>query len=79
MRPARVITVTPSSVLMTLEPLISRSLGLQTTLSGQPAVGYQSGDLGLVPQDVLISGPNLGCRLSRASALWSTSMEFGKA
>jgi YbbR domain-containing protein len=30
---------------------------LQTTLSGQPAVGYQSGDLGLAPQEVLISGP----------------------
>jgi YbbR domain-containing protein len=56
-RPARVITVTPSSVLLTLEPLISRSLSLQTTLSGQPAVGYQSGDLGLEPQEVLISGP----------------------
>ena len=56
-RPARVITVSPSSVLLTLEPLISRSLSLQTTLSGQPAVGYQSGDLSLVPQEVLISGP----------------------
>jgi YbbR domain-containing protein len=56
-RPARIITVTPSSVLLTLEQLISRSLSLQTTLSGQPAVGYQSGDLGLEPQEVLISGP----------------------
>jgi YbbR domain-containing protein len=56
-RPARVITVTPSTVLLTLEPLVSRSLILQTTLSGQPAVGYQSGDLGLAPQEVLISGP----------------------
>jgi YbbR domain-containing protein len=56
-RPARVITVTPSSVLVTLEQLISRSLNLHTTLSGQPAVGYQSGDLGLEPQEVLIAGP----------------------
>ena len=56
-RPARVITVSPSSLLLALEPLISRSLSLQTTLSGQPAVGYQSGDLSLVPQEVLISGP----------------------
>lgn len=56
-RPARIITVAPSSIVLTLEPLVSRSMNLQTTLSGQPAVGYQSGDLSLVPQKVLISGP----------------------
>lgn len=56
-RPARVMTVAPSSVILALEPLISRSLILQTTLSGQPAVGYQAGDLSLEPQNVLVSGP----------------------
>jgi YbbR domain-containing protein len=66
-RPARVITVTPPSVMLTLEPLISRSLKLQTTLSGQPAVGYQSGDLGLEPHDVLVSGPE--SRVSLVSRL----------
>lgn len=56
-RPARIITVNPSTIMLTLEPLVSRPLGLQTTLSGQPAIGYQAGDLTLEPQQVLVSGP----------------------
>ncbi len=56
-RPARVVTVNPAAFNVRLEPLDSRSLALQTTLSGQPAVGYQAGNLVLVPQEVLISGP----------------------
>jgi YbbR domain-containing protein len=57
-RPARVVTVNPSSFSIRLEPLETRSLALQTTLSGQPAVGYQAGDLKLQPQEVDISGPS---------------------
>jgi YbbR domain-containing protein len=56
-RPVRVVTVNPSSILLTLESLVSRSLALQTTLAGQPAVGYQAGELGLEPQHVSLSGP----------------------
>lgn len=56
-RPARAVTVDPSSIVLTLEPLVSRGLSLQTSLSGQPAVGYQAGDLKLEPQEVQISGP----------------------
>ncbi len=56
-RPARVVTINPAAFNMRLEALDSRSLALQTTLSGQPAVGYQAGELILVPQEVVISGP----------------------
>lgn len=56
-RPVRIASVSPSSVLLTLEPLLSRSLPLQSTISGQPAVGYQAGDLTLDPPQVLLAGP----------------------
>jgi len=56
-RPARVVTVDPTSFNLNLEPLESRDLVLQTTLSGQPAVGYQAGELKLDPQQVSVSGP----------------------
>jgi YbbR domain-containing protein len=56
-RPARVVTVNPSSFSISLEPLDTRSLTLQTALSGQPAVGYQAGELKLEPQEVVVSGP----------------------
>jgi len=56
-RPVRVVTTNPSSVLITMEPLISRTLPIQTTLSGQPAVGYQAGDLTIQPTQVVVAGP----------------------
>jgi YbbR domain-containing protein len=56
-RPARVVTVNPSSFSISLEPLETRSLTLQTALSGQPAVGYQAGELKLDPREVVVSGP----------------------
>lgn len=56
-RPARIITVSPASVTLTLEPLITRTLPLDLGLSGQPATGYQAGDTSLQPKEVVIAGP----------------------
>ncbi len=56
-RPIRVVTVSPSSVEVALEPLVSRTLPLQSTIAGQPAVGYQAGDLTLDPTEVILAGP----------------------
>ena len=42
---------------MKLEPLVSRTLPLQSTMSGQAAIGYQIGDLTLDPKQALVSGP----------------------
>jgi YbbR domain-containing protein len=73
-RPARVVTVLPSSVLLTLEPLVSRTLPVQSTISGQPAVGYQAGDLSLEPGQVVVAGPeSLISRVSRVRVLVNLS------
>jgi YbbR domain-containing protein len=56
-RPVRIITVSPSSVSLTLEPLITRNVTLQPALTGQPAVGYSTGDLTIDPKDVDLVGP----------------------
>jgi len=56
-RPARIITVSPASLTLTLEPLATRTLPLDLGLSGQPATGYQAGDTTLDPKEVIIAGP----------------------
>lgn len=56
-RPVRTISSSPSSAAVGLEPLISRTLPLQSSVSGQPSVGYQSGQLAVDPQQVVLSGP----------------------
>jgi len=56
-RPVRIITVSPSSVSLTLEPLITRNVTLQPTLSGQAAVGFSTGDLTISPKEVVLIGP----------------------
>ncbi len=56
-RPVRIVSANPSSVTVTLEPLITRTLPLQSQLSGQPAIGFQAGDLTIDPQQVLLAGP----------------------
>jgi YbbR domain-containing protein len=42
--------------MITLEPLISRTLPVDLTLNGQPATGYKAGETILQPGEVLISG-----------------------
>ncbi len=56
-RPVRIVSVTPETVTVTLEPLASRILPLDLSLSGEPAIGYQAGEARLTPQEVIISGP----------------------
>ncbi len=56
-RPVRIVTVSPSAVSLTLEPLITRTFALQSTLEGQPAIGYQAGDLSIEPKEVVLAGP----------------------
>ncbi len=56
-RPVRIVSANPSSVTVSLEPLITRTLPLQSSLSGQPAIGYQAGSLSVDPQQVVLAGP----------------------
>jgi YbbR domain-containing protein len=56
-RPVRIVTANPASVTLTLEPLVTRRLQLDLSLSGQPAIGYQPGDAALDPKEAVIAGP----------------------
>jgi YbbR domain-containing protein len=56
-RPVRIVAANPSTVTVTLEPLITRTLPLQSTLAGQPAIGYLPGDMTVDPKQVVLAGP----------------------
>lgn len=56
-RPVRIISVTPASVTLQLEPLVTRTMPVDLSISGQPAIGYQAGDATLDQTEVVISGP----------------------
>jgi len=55
-QPVRIVSVTPARVALTLEFLDSRTLPVDLTLAGQPAVGYQAGDAALDPVSIVVAG-----------------------
>lgn len=55
-RPVRLLSFSPEKLDLTLETLVTRSLPLELTLTGEPAIGYQAGDPILNPAEVIISG-----------------------
>src|SRR5512140_2569143 len=71
-RPVRIVSASPSSADVTLEPLITRTLPLQSSLSGQPSIGYQAGQLTVDPQQVVLAGPQSAVsRVSRVRVVVS--------
>ena len=56
-RPAEVVSVSPPTVSITLERLLTRTLPLHLLTRGEPAVGYQAGDASYSPAEISISGP----------------------
>jgi YbbR domain-containing protein len=69
-RPVRIITVSPASIDLTLEPLSSRTLPVGLALVGEPAVGYQVGQKTINPQQVVVSGPeSLVAKVARAEVV----------
>lgn len=54
--PSRIVSVTPSEFMLTLEPLESRVFPIALTLNGQPATGYRAGKPTLSPEEILVSG-----------------------
>lgn len=54
--PARVVSVSPATFTITLEPLMTHAFPVGLTLNGQPAIGYQADDPSLEPLEVLVSG-----------------------
>jgi YbbR domain-containing protein len=56
-RPVRIISFSPKQIDLILEALVTRSLPVQLSLTGTPAIGYQAGDKALDPAEVIVSGP----------------------
>jgi YbbR domain-containing protein len=55
-RPAQVVKVNPSSVEISLETLVTKTVPFNLNLSGQPAIGYQAGDPTADVKSVLVAG-----------------------
>jgi len=55
-RPVRLIAASPSSVMLTLEPIANRTLKINLGVSGQPSIGFQAGSPIIDPLEIKISG-----------------------
>lgn len=56
-KPAQIITIDPSEISLTLEPLIVTEFPLQLVTRGEPAIGYQAEKADIDPTQVEVSGP----------------------
>ena len=67
-RPVRILQVSPDSIPVTLEPLVTQSFPLDVDITGQPAVGYQAGNPTVdVEQAVVTGAQSLVSRVKRIS------------
>lgn len=55
--PVRIVSKTPQTATVTLEPLATRSFTVDMEITGEPAIGYQAGEPEIMPDEVIISGP----------------------
>lgn len=55
-RPVQIVSVSPRTITFTLEPLVTQTLSVDLSLSGEPAIGYQAGDASLEPVEVVVAG-----------------------
>lgn len=56
-RPYQIVIANPETVTVVLEPTATRTLPIDISLSGLPAIGYQAGEVTINPTEVVISGP----------------------
>ena len=56
-RPVRIISITPHTFVMTLEPLVTMTIPVELVMSGDPAIGYKVGDVVINPVNAVLSGP----------------------
>lgn len=56
-RPVEIVSVTPRTVTVKLEPLVSQIYNIQLVQQGEPAVGFQAEKPQLSEKTVVISGP----------------------
>ena len=55
-RPVQIVSTSPPSVSFTLEPLATKTLVVDLSLSGEAAIGYQIGEGTLEPKSVIVAG-----------------------
>ena len=55
-RPVQILSVAPKSVTFTLEPLATNTMDVELKVSGEAAIGFQTGEASLEPGEVVISG-----------------------
>ncbi len=56
-RPVRILSVSPATLSLVLEPLSTLTLPVTLSITGEPAIGYQAGEITLIPPEVVVSGP----------------------
>ncbi|MEW6094272.1 MAG: CdaR family protein [Chloroflexota bacterium] len=56
-RPVRILSVSPATLNLVLEPLSTLTLPVTLSITGEPAIGYQAGEISLIPSEVVVSGP----------------------
>ena len=56
-RPVRIISVTPQTFDLSLEQLVTITMPVELTLTGDPAIGYKAGNVVMNPAKAVISGP----------------------
>lgn len=56
-RPYQIVLANPETVSVVLEPTATRTLPIDISLSGLPAIGYQAGEVTIAPAEAVISGP----------------------
>ena len=55
-RPVQITKVSPDSITLTLEPLVTQTFPLTVDIAGQPAVGYQAGNPTVDVKQVTVNG-----------------------
>ena len=56
-QPVRIISATPRTATVNLEPFATQTFPIDLNITGEPAIGYQAGDARLEPEEIIISGP----------------------
>lgn len=56
-RPVRIVSASPTTVILTLEPLATKKFPISLAIAGDAAVGYKAGDATVDPLQTVISGP----------------------
>lgn len=56
-QPTRIVSITPSVLDVNLELLATKTLPIELSLRGEPAIGYEAGPPRLTPQQVTLVGP----------------------